>query len=85
LGLVAAGILSKVVAAATTPQADIRTWDNLPGYISFTALDLPPGPHTAVIEFTDAAGNVMPSLTRTINFSVSPGNSAVLFASDHNS
>ena len=83
LGLVAAGILSKVVAAATTPDADVRTWENLPGYISFVALDLPAGPHTATVEFTDAAGNVMPSLTRTINFTVSAGNDAVLFASDH--
>jgi hypothetical protein len=85
LGLVAAGILSKVVAAATTPNADTRTWENLPGYISFAAIDLPPGPHTATVEFTDAAGNVLPSMTRTINFNVSAGNDAVLFASDHNS
>jgi hypothetical protein len=85
LGLLAAGVISKVVAAATTPGADIRTWDNLPGYISFAALDLPPGPHTATVEFTDAAGNTLPSLTKVINFSVTAGNSAVLFASDHNS
>src|SRR6185369_8812427 len=37
LGLIAAGIVSKVVAAATTPQADTRTWDGLPGYLSFLA------------------------------------------------
>lgn len=85
LGLVAAGILSKVVAAATTPQADVRTWENLPGYLSFAALELPAGPHTATVEFIDAAGTVLPSLTKTIKFNVSPGNSAVLFASDHNS
>jgi hypothetical protein len=85
LGLIAAGVLSKVVAAATTPQADTRTWDNLPGYLSFVAVELPPGPHTATVEFTDAAGNVLPSRTKTINFTVSAGNDAVLFASDHNS
>ncbi|HEV8541646.1 MAG TPA: hypothetical protein VGR78_04570 [Verrucomicrobiae bacterium] len=85
VGLLAAGIISKVVAAATTPAADIRTWDNLPGYISFVALDLPVGPHSATIQFTDAAGTILPSLTKTISFSVSQGNSAVLFASDHNS
>jgi hypothetical protein len=84
LGLVAAGVLSKIVAAATTPDADIRTWENLPGYISFVALDLPAGPHTATFEFTDADGNVLPSMTKTINFNVSAGNDAVLFASDHN-
>jgi hypothetical protein len=74
-----------VVAAATSPDADTRTWDNLPGYISFAALDLPPGPHTATIEFTDAAGTTLPNLTKTINFTVAAGNDAVLFASDRNS
>jgi len=85
VGLLAAGILSKVVAAATTPAADIRTWENLPGYLSFVALDLTPGPHSATVQFTDGAGTILPSLTKTINFNVSPGNSTVLFASDHNS
>ncbi|MGZ8938363.1 MAG: hypothetical protein ACXW32_04040 [Limisphaerales bacterium] len=84
LGILAAGVISKVVAAATTPDADIRTWENLPGHISFVGLDLPAGAHTATIEFTDAAGNVLPSLTKTINFTVNAGNDAVLFASDHN-
>jgi hypothetical protein len=84
LGLIAAGIVSKLVSAATTPQADTRTWDNLPGFLSFVALELPVGPHTATVEFTDVAGRVMPSLTKTINFSVTAGNDAVLFASDHN-
>jgi len=37
------GIFSKVASAATTPQADTRTWDNLPQYLSFAALRLPPG------------------------------------------
>lgn len=84
LGLIAAGLLSKVIASATTPAADTRTWDNLPQYISFLALELPPGPHTATVEFTDAAGNVLPSLTKTISFNVSAGRDAVLFASDRN-
>jgi hypothetical protein len=84
LGLIAAGILSKVVAAATTPQADVRTWENLPGYLSFVALELPVGPQTATVEFTNGAGQVIPNLTRTIQFNVSAGNDAVLFASDRN-
>jgi hypothetical protein len=84
LGLVAAGVLSKIVAAATTPEADTRTWQTLPGYISFAELQLPPGPHTATVEFTDAAGRVVPNLTRTINFNVTAGHDAVVFASDHN-
>jgi tetratricopeptide (TPR) repeat protein len=84
LGLIAAGVLSKVVAAATTPSADTRAWDNLPNYVSFLSLELPPGPHAATVEFTDAAGNVMPGLTRTFNFNVSAGSDTVLFASDRN-
>lgn len=85
LGLVAAGVLSKIVAAATTPNADTRTWQNLPGYISFATVELPPGQHTATVEFTDAAGNVLPAMTKTITFTVSAGSDTVLFASDHNS
>ena len=85
LGLLAAGVISKIVSSATTPSADTRAWDSLPQYISFAALDLPVGPHTATVEFTDAYGNVISSLTKNINFSVSAGNDAVVFASDHNS
>jgi hypothetical protein len=86
LGLLAAGVLSKVVSAATTPRADTRYWNNLPGYISFAALELPPGPHTATVEFVDGAGNVIPSYTRTLQFSVSSeGSDTVLFVSDKKS
>lgn len=85
LGLIAAGVLSKVVAAATTPAADTRAWDNLPQYVSFVALDLPPGAHTATVEFTDGAGHVLPALTKTLSFNVSAGNDTVLFASDRKS
>jgi hypothetical protein len=46
------------------------------------ALELPPGAHTATVEFTDAAGNVLPHMTKTFSFNVSAGNDAVLFASD---
>ena len=84
LGLVAAGLLGKVISAATTPQADTRSWENLPQYISFTALDLPPGPHTATVEFTDGVGNVLPTMTKTVEFSVAPGNDTVIFVSDRN-
>lgn len=85
LGLLAAGVLSKVVSAATTPRADTRYWNNLPGYISFAALELPPGAHTATVEFLDGAGNVIPSYTRTIQFNVSPESDTVLFVSDKKS
>ena len=37
VGLLAAGVVSKLFSAATTPAADIRTWDNLPRYLTFAA------------------------------------------------
>ena len=84
LGLVAAGLLSKVVSAATTPHADTRSWENLPQYISFTALELPPGTHSATVEFTDAAGNPLPTMTKNVEFTVTPSEDTVLFVSDRN-
>jgi tetratricopeptide (TPR) repeat protein len=36
-------VISAVVSSATTPQADIRTWDNLPHSIYLIGLTLPPG------------------------------------------
>jgi tetratricopeptide (TPR) repeat protein len=84
LGLIAAGIISKVVAAATTPQADTRSWDNLPQYLSFAALELPPGEHTANIEFLDPAGNPITTLVKQVKFTVNApgGPDTVLFISD---
>lgn len=83
LGLIAAGVVSKIVSAATTPQADVRTWNNLPLYLSFTSLSLAPGPHTATVQFLDQAGNVLPDLTRTITINVpSDGKDKVVFISD---
>jgi hypothetical protein len=82
-GLIIAGILSKVVSEATTPEADIRAWDNLPRYLSFANLPLTPGTHSATIEFRDASGRVMPSLTKTVTFDVpADGKDKVIFVSD---
>jgi hypothetical protein len=82
LGLVAAGILSKVVSAATTPQADTRTWDNLPQFISFAALKLPPGTNVLTVEFNDVGGRADPNLTKTITVNVPPDRDKVVFVSD---
>jgi len=49
LGLIAAGIISDVVSANTRPEADVRTWDNLPRYLSFAALQLAPGQHVVTV------------------------------------
>ena len=83
LGLIPAGLLGKIVSAATTPSADTRAWDNLPQYISFAALELPAGPHTATVEFTDRSGNLVPNLTKSVQFTVVPERDTVIFVSDH--
>jgi len=56
LALLAAGL-----SAATTPQADIRAWDNLPDSIYFLCLSLPPGEAALIIEGCNAAGSVVKS------------------------
>ena len=74
LALMAIGILSKVASSATQATADTRTWDNLPQYLSFAALDLPPGEHPAVLEFFDANGAVVAEKTQRFTIHVhAPG------------
>ncbi len=80
LGLLAAGLISKVVSAATTPAADTRTWDNLPNFLGFAALRLPPGRHTLQVQFQSQQGQ--PLTTRNLDFEVVAGRDTVLFASD---
>jgi tetratricopeptide (TPR) repeat protein len=77
LGLAAVGLISKIASAATTPEADIRTWENLPQYLSFAALELPPGEHAARVEFIDASGMVVPKLTQTFTLSVPPPDNSI--------
>ena len=82
LGLIAAGIISKIFSSATTPEADIRTWDNLPQFISFATLKLAPGEHVVTVEFKDAAGAANPNLTKTITVNVPADRDKVVFVSD---
>jgi tetratricopeptide (TPR) repeat protein len=83
LGIALAGLVSKAISAATTPAADVRAWDNLPHYLSFACVPLPPGPHTATVEFKDAAGNAMTGKTKTVTFEVpADGKDKVIFISD---
>jgi hypothetical protein len=82
-GLIAAGLMAKIISSATTPEADIRSWDNLPLYLSFTALELPPGPHTAVVEFHDEFNRPLGNLTKNVTFNVRDGSrDTVLYISD---
>lgn len=82
-GLLAFGLLSKVISAATTPVADTRCWDNLPQYLGFAALRLPPGQHAATVEFQDAVGRPISSLTKSITILVpAVDRDTVVFISD---
>ena len=80
-GLLLFGLASKLVSAATTPTADTRCWENLPAHLSFTAAQLPPGQHTATVEFLNATGT--PHRVKTATFTVQPGRDTVVFLSDH--
>jgi hypothetical protein len=82
LGLMLAGIISKVFSSAATPQADTRQWDNLPQFISFASVKLPPGTNVVTVEFNDARGFANPSLTKTITVNVPPDQDKVVFVSD---
>ena len=70
LGLAAVGLISKLASAATTPNADTRTWDNLPQYLSFRALRLSPGTHEATLTFYDSTGAVLPNQTQQFTLTV---------------
>ncbi|HVV73349.1 MAG TPA: tetratricopeptide repeat protein, partial [Verrucomicrobiae bacterium] len=86
LGVALAGLVSKGISAATTPEADTRAWDNLPRYLSFANLKVPPGQHVLTVEFHDAGGAVLPGLTKTFNIDVpAGGKDKVIFVSDQSS
>ena len=83
IGLGIAGIVGKIVAAATEPRADTRQWENLPQRLSFAALRLPPGEHRGRLEFLDAEGRVLERRTRDVIFAVAEGGrDTVVFLSE---
>jgi len=83
LGLLAAGMFSKVLSASTRPEADTRSWDNLPLYLSFASVELPPGQHTATVEFLDANRKPIPKFTKTLTLNVPAGaGDKVVYVSD---
>ena len=85
IGLLAAGVISKIFSAAATPAADTRAWDNLPQFLSFGAARLPAGPQAVTVEFLDANGSPMANLTRTVTITVSDlARDTVIFVSDKN-
>lgn len=82
LGLAAAGLVSKIVSAVATPAADTRSWENLPQFLSFAAVELPPGEHSISVEFLDASGRPLAGLTRNVTLTVVPNRDTVVFLSD---
>lgn len=70
LGLAAVGLFSKIASAATQTQADVRAWNNLPRYLSFGALRLPPGDHAATLAFYAPDGRLLQNRTQTFTISV---------------
>ena len=77
------GIFSKIAAAATKTNADVRMWDNLPQYLSFGSLQLPAGDHAAILQFYDANGQAVPDLTRRLTISVAdPAKDTVVILSE---
>ena len=83
LALGAVALISKLASAATTPEADTRSWNNLPQRLSFAALRLPPGAHPATLEFFDATGARIPALTQMLTIVVDDGaRDTVVFLSE---
>lgn len=83
IGLLAAGLITKIISASANPAADTRCWDDLPRYLSFANLVLPPGEHVVTVEFQNRTGQVLANLTKTINLNVpSDGKDKVVFVSD---
>jgi tetratricopeptide (TPR) repeat protein len=82
LGIALAGLVTKVVSAAATPQADTRSWDNLPRYWSFACLELAPGTHNVTVQFKNQSGQVVPSSTKQLTVEVAAGKDKVVFVSD---
>ncbi|MDR0354117.1 MAG: hypothetical protein LBI02_12500 [Opitutaceae bacterium] len=70
LALATVGLLGKLASAATTPAADTRQWDNLPRYLSFHALRLPPGDHPATLAFLDSGGRALAALTQHFTITI---------------
>jgi hypothetical protein len=83
LGLLAFGVVNKIVSGVTTPAADTRSWDNLPQYLSFAAAQLPSGQHTVTVDFYTEGGARVVNLQKTVTINVvAPDKDIVVFVSD---
>ena len=83
LGVALAGLAAKLISGAATPEADVRSWDNLPQFLSFAAVSLPVGQHAVTIDFLGGDGKPIANLTKTINLNVTTTDrDKVVFVSD---
>jgi hypothetical protein len=82
LAVLGAGILAKIFSSATRPEADTRTWQNLPQYLSFAVLKLPAGEHELTVEFLTESGRTIADRTKVLNVTVAPGRDNVFYISD---
>ena len=83
LGLILAGLASKLASSATTPEADTRTWDNLPQFITYASMSLPAGQHSVTVEFLEPGDKVVAKLTKQITVNITHANrDKVVFVSD---
>lgn len=82
LALLAVGLIAKGIEASANPTADTRTWNNLPQYLGFGVVRLPPGQRQATVEFLDPGGMPLGS-PKTITIDVlPPPRDTVVFISD---
>jgi hypothetical protein len=81
-GIALAGLVTKLISESTTPQADTRSWDNLPQFLSFALVQLSPGQHEVTVEFHGSQNRLVSNLTKTITVDVPPDRDKVVFVSD---
>jgi len=81
-GIALAGLVTKIISESATPEADTRSWDNLPQFLSFATASLNPGPHAVTVDFLDANGKAVPNLTKTLIVNVPADGDKVVFVSD---
>ena len=81
-GIALAGLLTKLISESATPEADTRTWDNLPQFLSFALVSLDPGQHEVTVEFHDAQDKPVTELTKEITVNVPPDRDKLVFVSD---
>jgi len=66
------GLIAKGFSAGTQPQADLRTWDNLPDRLHLFSLALEPGVHTLKAELLGPSGALVAEVEMS-NFWINPG------------